>query len=102
MFKKCLVALAGAIAIGSPSPVMATGSFEDHQYLFRTLQANGVTLTVNNHIHCRDGDASGVYHTRTGVLAICQNNRQKAGEQVAWTQDDLDTLRHEAHHVVQD
>lgn len=102
MIKKYLLALAGAFAIASPSPVLATGSFEDHQFLYRTLQNNGVTMTVNNGIHCRDDNASGVYHTTSGVLAICQNNRQKAGEQVAWTKDDLDTLRHEAHHVVQD
>jgi len=33
---------------------------------------------------------------------ICQDNREEADVEVDWTPNDLDTLRHEAHHVVQD
>jgi len=33
---------------------------------------------------------------------ICQDNMVSHGKQELWTVNDLDTLRHEAHHVVQD
>ena len=35
-------------------------------------------------------------------LDVCQDNHTKPWVQVKWTLNDLDTLRHEAHHVVQD
>ena len=35
-------------------------------------------------------------------MVICQDKAGKAGVEVDWTENDLDTLRHEAHHVVQD
>ena len=36
------------------------------------------------------------------MLVVCQDNSYAGGPQVEWTANDLDTLRHEAHHVVQD
>ena len=37
-------------------------------------------------------------------LVVCQELRDPCppGVQVSWTEEDLDTLRHEAHHLVQD
>ena len=38
-----------------------------------------------------------------GTMVICQENRIKGShEMVSWTEGDLDTLRHESHHLVQD
>ena len=36
------------------------------------------------------------------MLIVCQDNGVAGGPQVTWTENDLDTLRHESHHVVQD
>jgi hypothetical protein len=36
------------------------------------------------------------------MLIVCQDNGVPGGPQVTWTLNDLDTLRHESHHVVQD
>ena len=36
-------------------------------------------------------------------IMICQDDRIETSDQeVEWTENDYDTLRHEAHHVVQD
>jgi len=35
-------------------------------------------------------------------MVICQDNRREEGVEVQWTDNDLDTLRHEAHHMIQD
>jgi hypothetical protein len=37
------------------------------------------------------------------MLVICQENRESNNSiQIDWTAEDLDTLRHEAHHLIQD
>jgi hypothetical protein len=35
-------------------------------------------------------------------MVICQENKRVVNEEVNWTEEDLDTLRHEAQHLVQD
>ena len=39
-----------------------------------------------------------------GTMVICQQHAtpQDEGKEVGWTNEDLDTLRHESHHLVQD
>lgn len=81
--------------------VAHAGEMDDHEYLWDTLQDVGVTISVNSKIHCND-DADGYYNTLSALLVVCQDNMGTPGVQVAWTDNDLDTLRHEAHHVVQD
>ena len=36
------------------------------------------------------------------IVVICQDNAKFHNEEVDWTENDLDTLRHEAHHLIQD
>ena len=37
------------------------------------------------------------------LMVICQENRiPGVREMTSWTEEDLDTLRHESHHLVQD
>ena len=35
-------------------------------------------------------------------MVICQENKRSVGVEVQWTEEDLDTLRHEAQHLIQD
>ena len=79
-------------------PVNATP--EDHRYLAETIQSLGVPLTLNSKVHCLKGE-SGSYFS-AGFMIICQDHRKDDGKQVSWTENDLDTLRHEAHHMIQD
>ena len=84
-----------------PVAAQATGTFEDHKYLFNTIRANGVTVLLNSAEHC-DGRIDGSYISTRRILNVCQDNAQPGGPEVEWTANDLDTLRHEAHHMVQD
>ena len=73
---------------------------EQHRYLAQTIRSLGVPVTINTKLHCRPGE-SGSYFS-AGFMVICQDNRNNEGVEVGWTENDLDTLRHEAHHMIQD
>lgn len=73
---------------------------EQHQYLARTIVSLGIPVTMNTNLHCPPGE-SGSYFS-AGFMVICQDNRTSNGKEVQWTENDLDTLRHEAHHIIQD
>lgn len=83
------------------SSAHAQNTFDDHEQLFNTLQEAGVTVAINPELHCV-GDKDGVYYPYASLLVICQDNLVTYGKQEPWTDNDFDTLRHEAHHVVQD
>ena len=93
--------IAGASVIFTPGSALAGNTYEDHVDLFNALNGVGIIVSINSKLHCRSG-IDGSYHTRTGMLIVCQDNGVAGGPQVTWTENDLDTLRHEAHHVVQD
>jgi len=97
--KRLLTAIS-AILMTSPMAVAST-TLEDHQALWRELQSVGVTIRVNDPKHCQ-GLGGGSYHSAYRTLSICQDNATQPNQQVQWTLNDLDTLRHEAHHVIQD
>ena len=102
MLKKLTATLIASLSIIAPSPALA-GEMEDHQYLWETLPRIGVTRYINDPEYCSKLDEfAGVYDSWNNVLAICQDIGRYDGEMVGWTDNDLDTLRHEAHHIVQD
>ena len=77
-------------------------NIDEHQQLWDTLNDIGVKTLVNDDRFCTT-DVMGMYYPYKRTLIVCQDNRQSNnGEMIAWTDNDLDTLRHEAHHVVQD
>lgn len=73
---------------------------EKHRYLARTIRAVGVSVTINTRVHCSPGESGSYYPA--GFMVICQDNRRQEGVEVEWTANDLDTLRHEAQHLIQD
>ena len=93
--------LAGASVVLTSTPALAGNTYEDHVDLFNALNEVGVITSINSKLHCSP-EVDGLYHTKAGILVICQDNGVAGGPQVTWTENDLDTLRHEAHHVVQD
>ena len=101
--KKFLATVAAiATAVVTITPARADGnSLADHKYLWEAIQSVGVTTVINSPRYC-SGDASGIYDSGRAIMAICQDNARAFGHEVAWTQNDLDTLRHEAHHLIQD
>jgi hypothetical protein len=102
---KKFIATATAIA----ASLIATPSFadqqvhNDHVLIVENLSKVGVTVVINNPIHCPSSNAGGgSYYPGNAMLIICQNNGLSDGMVVDWTSNDYNTLRHEAHHVIQD
>jgi len=98
--KKLLAAFLTLSATLIPTSVKAN-QIEDHKYLIDAIVKVGVPVIVNTRVHCSDKKYDG--HYGNGLLFICQDNvKVLNGKSVLWTKNDLDTLRHEAHHLVQD
>lgn len=99
--KKLLTALVASLSLSVPA--VAQSNHEHHQQLWVALQTVGVNTQVNS-VECfrRNGEIDGYYMSVTQTLVVCQNNAGKIGQPVYWTENDYDTLRHEAMHVIQD
>lgn len=102
-------ALTGLAALGFASASYAVpsqaqpqeGSLDAHAYLAEVIKDHGVSFYVN-HDYCQQNPSvMGFYAGAERVLVVCQDNYIGNGE-VAWTANDLDTLRHEAQHMIQD
>ena len=93
-----IAATATAVLTGSPG---LANEMKEHERLWNTLQSHGVTTILNSPAYC-DSETAGSYSSGAGVLFVCQENAKVPYKEVSWTDYDLDTLRHEAHHVVQD
>lgn len=109
MTNKFIGLLAAAASALMPSAAMADGlmlqEHPDHYKLWRELETAGIEMVINDPIMCGE-EAQGLYgwngDAGFAVLIVCQDNGRPGGLEVRWTRNDLDTLRHEAHHVVQD
>ncbi len=112
MFKQ-LVATLATLSLLATSPAMAApaapeGWDSEHQALLNALEASGVWVSINEPRVCdavkTDKSTHGVYmySEKYGpLMAICQDFGGK-GDEVQWTANDLDTLRHESVHFIQD
>ena len=101
--KAALLALISSFTVGA-MPAAArpnTGSFGEHVELFNAIHSYGVRVYINHPKYC-DGRIDGSYISTLRVLNVCQDNGRPGGPEVDWTANDLDTLRHEAHHMIQD
>ena len=100
---KALSGLAAGVLVSSPvSANTHSAYFQDHIRLAEAVESIGVEFKVNPIECARDSNTYGWYHGYRGELVVCQENGYAGGPPVAWSREDLDTLRHEAHHMVQD
>ena len=104
-FTKTAVTALAAIAafgfVGTATMAGNVGTFEDHEALVTAITRVGVDVYLNPPEVC-DRDIDGAYISQVGALVICQDNAKPGDEQADWTDNDLDTLRHEAQHLIQD
>ncbi len=108
MFKKVLL---GVMTLGllSTSPALALDPPPGHGQLIDTLRAHGVYVEINPNEVCdatkTESSVHGVYtyseRHSTPLMGICQDYGG-TGAQTIWTENDLDTLRHETIHFIQD
>ena len=96
-------------------PAMAEPTYErhdeaqDHIELLNTLSDMGVDVQINNpHICSKERGTAGFWIGARKLFVLCQESIRKSakplytGEVFQASDDDLDTIRHEAHHVIQD
>lgn len=95
-----LIVSVGFVGAAFAAPV-SQQSLNEHQQLLRTVQDAGITVSIN-HLRCSELQVDGFYIGRARVLVICQDNGKGDGKLAEWTDNDLDTIRHEVHHLVQD
>ena len=96
-FLRAVILAAGIVS----APAKAGNTIEDHRALWDSVERTGVTVMLNHPEHC-DSGVAGWYSSLHGILMICQDKSNKPFDHVGWTDNDLDTLRHEAQHVLQD
>ena len=101
--KAFISTLLASIAIATPA---VAGSLPaDHQQFLNTMANDGVHVHINEPAQaCFDNTGmSGSYVVFEGerFLVVCQDNR-KNSDVVEWTANDLDTIRHEGFHIIQD
>lgn len=108
--KLAAATLTGLATIGLASTSFASttthgiveGSLQAHDLLVQAIQHNGVKFIVNDPYCDKNKGVMGFYSGHQRTLVVCQDNAVKGGPNVAWTLNDLDTLRHEAQHMIQD
>ena len=112
MFKQLASVVLAASAAFAPQAAMADeiqtlkGGYRyldpEHKVLVDAIVNTGVSVQVNVGDNCDSGN-DGVYKPQEAILAICQDKAPRPHwSEVRWTPNDLDTLRHEAVHLLQD
>ena len=93
-----------AAPVSASTPARPGNSLDAHAELVDTLTDAGVRVYFNPSV-CKPEDGlnpSGFYISQSRQLVVCQDAGKYDGELVPFTANDLDTIRHEAQHVVQD
>ena len=103
-------ALTSLAALGFASASYATpsgtvpqeSSLEAHVLLINTIERYGVDF-IENHDYCQQNPSvNGFYSSTARVLVVCNDLYSEGNRNPKWTANDLDTLRHEAQHMIQD
>ena len=105
MFKSILASIAAVTLLGAPVSAMTEAERNDHIKIVEALEEANISVYVNENAICGDPDDRflGAYVPRARAVVICQENATEwNGEAIRFSLEDLDTLRHEAHHAVQD
>jgi len=99
---KNFLPLAAAVAtVFTVAPAQAS-TMAAHERLVDTLKDKGITIVLNPP-ECKLASYAGYYRSASGRMVVCQTHGVDGSyKQTGWTANDLDTLRHEAHHVAQD
>ena len=103
-FKAFALAAVTATSMIAAPAAESKGTYAEHGQLGNAVRSTGITLKFNP-AKCDERDAMGWYWSYGAEMVICQENHTRAhgyGNEVRWTEEDLDTLRHEAQHLIQD
>jgi hypothetical protein len=102
MSKITTTIVATLTALATFTPVArAESNYSDHMVLGDAVRSTGISLKINP-MRCWSKAAFGWYYAARNEMVICQENKFKVDVEARWTEEDLDTLRHEAQHLIQD
>ena len=99
--KALTIAALTAVTTIIPTAAEAKNVDRAHMNLAQAAARTGVQLKINP-TECFKGNTYGWYWAAKNELVICQERRARANVETYWTAEDLDTLRHEVQHLVQD
>ena len=106
LLKRTVAALTACAALlAAPAMAVTQEERQEHLTLYNALQRVGVTVVTNTQEWCSGPDRFyGVYSPLDRAIIICQHHATNVydGQTYRFNGEDLDTLRHEAHHLVQD
>ena len=107
--------IASLVLSATAIPAVAAPTYEDkatideHIELLDTLDDMGITVSINGPECGRtNDDVAGYWNGSRRLFVLCQEVMRNSklptwdGTVVLASDDDLDTIRHEAHHVIQD
>lgn len=90
-----------AIATLAPGAMAGQSNYGHHVTLGQVVRSTGINFKINP-AQCWERDSFGWYWAARNEMVICQEQKRSVGVEVRWTEEDLDTLRHEAQHLIQD
>ena len=90
-----------AIATLAPGAMAGQSNYGHHVTLGQVVRSTGINFKINPS-SCWENDSFGYYWAAQNEMVICQENKRSVGVEARWTEEDLDTLRHEAQHLIQD
>ena len=105
MFKSFVTSMAVVALSVAPVSAMTQEERNQHTDLVDAVNEVNVSISVNEKEHCFSltDRFFGFYNPSKRLIAICQEEATDwDGEAIRFSEEDLDTLRHEAHHLVQD
>ena len=107
--------IASLVLSATAIPAVAAPTYEDkatideHIELLNTLDDMGITVSINGPECGRtNDDVAGYWNGSRRLFVLCQEVMRNSklptwdGTVVLASDDDLDTIRHEAHHIIQD
>ena len=98
--KLATIVLSSSLLLSTP---VSASERAEHQELIDALESVGITVVINDPRACSEDDHHGWYSPSHAILAVCQDHSSSiSSREVQWTPNDYDTLRHEAHHALQD
>lgn len=110
MMKRTIAATLGLLLATTAAPVFADPSeksIKQHLDLLVALEDKvGIDVVINPEL-CDGGGFQGAYFVQDdeAYLVVCQDKRVKGERKdtgYPWTENDLDTIRHETFHLIQD
>ena len=106
-FQKTIAGLVAASSVIFPVQAdvqtQPTQTFQDYIEIANAIEEAGIDFQLNPPACAEQPNTYGWYYAAGKQLVVCQVDAKmyQFGE-YEWTDEDLDTLRHEAHHLVQD